>query len=143
MDNPPRTLLQLPDSFTEELVADAPLGLWLQLDSCCKESSWVAAEFTPSGYMYLTWGWKSLAHARSLKEVHTLHFKFDRATMLFVKIFREASGRLECRIESDNRSSGHSSGDDSSGGAFLGGSGSDNNSHEPPRRCIKTENDSD
>ncbi|XP_073358041.1 uncharacterized protein [Aegilops tauschii subsp. strangulata] len=125
MDNPPRTLLQLPDSFTEELVADAPLGLWLQLDSCCKESSWVAAEFTPSGYMCLTRGWKLFAHAYGVKEGHTLHFKFDGAATLFVKIFRAAGDRLECCMESDSSIRSHSYGYDISdgGSASFGGSG--------------------
>nr|XP_020178608.1 B3 domain-containing protein Os03g0212300-like [Aegilops tauschii subsp. strangulata] len=114
MHNPPRTWLQLPDSFAKELVTDTPLGLWLQPDGCCNKSSWVAAEFTPSGYMYLTWGWKSFPHARGLKEGHTLHFKFDGAATLFMKIFGDAGGCLECCIENDNSSGGHSSGDDSS-----------------------------
>nr|XP_020164295.1 B3 domain-containing protein Os03g0212300-like [Aegilops tauschii subsp. strangulata] len=145
MDNPPHTWLQLPDSFAEELAADTPLGLWLQPDGYCNKSSLVAAEFTPSGYVYLTRGWKSFARARGLKEGYTLLFKFDGAATLFVKIFGEAGGRLECCMESDSSSSGHSSGDDSGddGSDSHGRSGSDADSDEPPRRCVKTEEDRD
>ena len=110
MNNPPCTWLQLPDSFMEELATDTPLGLWLQPDGYCNKSSLVAAEFTPSGYVYLTRGWKLFTRSRGLKEAHTLNFKFNGAAMLFMKIFKEAGGRLECCMESDssNSSSGGS-----------------------------------
>ncbi|KAM3209851.1 hypothetical protein ACQJBY_064101 [Aegilops geniculata] len=159
MDNPHRNWLQLPDSFAEELVAGVPLGLWLQSDGCYNKSSWVVAEFTPSGYMYLTRGWKSFARAHGLKEGHTLHFKFDGAVTLFVKIFGEAGGCLECCTESDSNGDGHSSNGNSSDGgdassgrsgserdggdASTGRSGSDDDTDEPPRRRIKKEEDSD
>lgn len=52
-------------------VVGAPsLGLWLQPDDCCNSSSWVATELTPSGFMFLKWGWKSFTLAHGLKEGH-------------------------------------------------------------------------
>lgn len=33
-----------------------PLGLWLQPNGCCNSSTWVATEFTSSGFMFLKRG---------------------------------------------------------------------------------------
>jgi hypothetical protein len=104
-----------------------PLGLWVQADGYCNGPSWVATEFTPSGFMFLKRGWKSFALARGLKRGHVLQFKYDGAATLFVKIFGISDNRLECCTESEDGSySGSSSEDDSdSGAAPSGGSGSD------------------
>ena len=47
MHHSPCTWLRLPDSFAEAMAERAPLGLWVQADSCCNGPSWVATEFTP------------------------------------------------------------------------------------------------
>jgi hypothetical protein len=86
----------------------------------------VAAEFTPSGFMFLKQGWKSFALARGLKRGHLLHFKYDGAATLFVKIFGVFGSRLEYCAESEDGSySGSSSEDDNdSGTSPSDGSGS-------------------
>lgn len=102
MENLPRTWLQIPCSFAEELATDGLAGLWLQPDGCCSRSSWVDVEITRSGYAYLTRGWQSFARARGLKGRHTLLFKFDSATTLFMKAFGEDGRRLGCCPEGDS-----------------------------------------
>jgi hypothetical protein len=108
----------------------APLGLWLQVDGCCNGPSGVAAEFTPSGFMFLKQGWKSFALMCDLKQGHLLHFKYDGAATLFVKIFRVFGSRLECCAESEDSSYSGSSGEDDSddGATSSGGSGKDDSS---------------
>ena len=78
MHRRPYTLLRLPVSFAEAMVDRAPLGLWVLADGCCNGPSWVATEFTPSGFMFLKLGWKSFALACGLKWGHILQFKYDR-----------------------------------------------------------------
>jgi hypothetical protein len=123
MESPPCTWIRLPRSFAEELPAGGPVGLWLQPDGCCNWSSWTEVEVTPSGYVYLTRGWQSFFHARGLKGRHTLHFKYDGATTLFVKIFGKDGGRLGCCPESDSSGGDHpcSNDDDRRSGDILGG----------------------
>ena len=67
MHHQPCTWRRPPDSFMEEMADRAPLGMWLMADSCCKGPSWVATEFTPTGFMFLRQEWKSFALARNLK----------------------------------------------------------------------------
>ena len=87
MEGPPGTSIQLPRCFTKELPAGGPIGLWLQPNGSCNRSSWSEVEVTSSGLVYLTRGWQTFARACSLTGRHTLHFKYDGAATLFVRIF--------------------------------------------------------
>lgn len=100
---------------------------------CYNKSSWVEVEVSPAGFVFLNRGWKSFARTHGFKEGHILHFKFDGAAALFVKVFGEAGGRLGCCMESCN-SSGHFS---------SGGSESDDQPDEPPCCRVKVEEESD
>ncbi|XP_020172571.1 B3 domain-containing protein Os03g0212300-like [Aegilops tauschii subsp. strangulata] len=112
MHRDPCTWLRLPESFTKELAERVPMGLWLQPDGCCNGPSWVVTAFTPSGFILLMRGWKSFAVARGLKEGHILHFKYDGAATLFMKIFGVIGYRLKCCTESDDSDSpGNNDGD--------------------------------
>nr|XP_020174742.1 B3 domain-containing protein Os03g0212300-like [Aegilops tauschii subsp. strangulata] len=137
MHHDPCTWLQLPYAFMREMAGREPLGLWLQPDGCCNGSSWVATEFTSSGFMFLKRGWKSFALAPGLKEGHIVHFKYDRAATLFMKIFGVAGYcHLDCCMESDN------SGSSSDGsGTSSEGRGSDDDFGDSPRPRIEEDSD--
>lgn len=60
-----------------------------------------------------------------------LHFEFDGAATLFMKIFAEAGNRLDCRMESNIDNSGGSFGDGSSDNTSSEGSGSDDDPGAP------------
>ncbi|KAE8809215.1 hypothetical protein D1007_14260 [Hordeum vulgare] len=102
----------------------APLGMWLQLDGCCNGPTWVATEFNSLGFLFLKREWKSFTLVQSLHDGHVLHFKFDESAMLFVKVFRSFSERLDCCMEDSSSGSSRPSGtDDSESGSSSGGCG--------------------
>ena len=88
-ENPAGTWLQLPCSFAGELPAAGPGGPWLQADGCCNKASWVAMVVSVVGNAALARGWQTFARARSLSSRCTLHFKYDGAATLFMRVFGE------------------------------------------------------
>ncbi|KAE8798283.1 retroelement [Hordeum vulgare] len=59
------------------------------------------------------------------QEGYVLHSKFDRAAMLFKKVFRDIGGRMDCYVESDSNGSNFASGTDGSGSSSSTGSHGD------------------
>jgi hypothetical protein len=96
--------LRLPDPFARVMENSRPLGLWLQADGCCNGPSWVVAEFSSAGSLFLTRGWKSFACSRGLRQGQLLQFRYDGAGTLFVKFFGVSGGRIECCTESESSS---------------------------------------
>lgn len=151
--------IHLPWFFTEELPAGGPGGLWLQADGCCGRASWVELEVTPAGNVFLNRGWQAFARARGLVGRRTLHFKYDGAAMLYIKVFREDGRLLGCCPEDDGGDGDHPSNGDggdgldselalsggreffSSRGTSSGQSSSDDNYSEPPRHDAWTRED--
>ena len=121
MDHRPCAWLRLPDSFAMEMADRVLLGLWVRADDCYNSPTWVATEFTPTGFMFLKHGWKSFALACCLKKGQVLLFEYDGAAMLFMKIFGITGCRLKCCMESDEIDSpgdvSPSDGSGSSGGS--------------------------
>ena len=79
-----------------------PSGLWLQADGCCNGPSWVVAEFSTTGSLFLTRGWKLFARSRSLAPRQLLHFKLIGVDTLTVRFFGATGVRLECCAESSS-----------------------------------------
>ena len=77
------------------------------MEGCPNGPSWVVAEYAPDDTILLSKGWKAFARSRHLSKGQFLAFRFDGDQTLLVKIYRAASGRIECCTESEN--SGHSS----------------------------------
>lgn len=100
----PCSRLCLLDSFARVMEDGEPLGLWLQADGCCNGPFWVAAEFSPAGFMFLARGWKPFARSDDLRRGQVLQFRYDGAATLFVKFFRVSGGRMECCAESESGS---------------------------------------
>ena len=87
VERPEGTWIHFSRFFTEELPAGGPDSLWLQADGCFSKASWVEVEVTPAGNVFLNRGWQTFARTRGLRGRCTLHFKYDRAATLFVKVF--------------------------------------------------------
>ncbi|KAE8786496.1 hypothetical protein D1007_39646 [Hordeum vulgare] len=87
VEGTPCSWLRLLDFFTEEMEDLMPLGMWLQLDGYCNGPRWVATEFNTLGFLFMRSGWKSFALTQGLRDGHVLHFEFDGAATLFVKVF--------------------------------------------------------
>ena len=92
-ENPAGNWIQPPRFFVGELSASGPGGLWLQADGCCSKASWVAVETSAAGNIALARGWQTFTRMRGLGRWCTLHFKFDGAETLFVRVFREDGRR--------------------------------------------------
>ena len=155
-ESPAGTWLQLPRSFTGELSAGVLDGLWLQANGCCSKASWVAVEVSVAGNVALVHGWQTFSPARGLSRRCTLHFKYDGAATLFVRVFGEDGRRAGCCPEDsdgdevlglgDGRGEdegelalGDGHGSSSSGGSSSGESSSSGGYDQPPRRraCFK------
>ncbi|KAE8770088.1 hypothetical protein D1007_58202 [Hordeum vulgare] len=87
-------------------------------------------ELNSLGFLFLRRGWKLCALAQGLQEVHVLHFKFDDAAMLFVKVFGSAGGHVDYCMEGGR--SNPSGTNDSGYNSSFGGSDGDNNSNGSP-----------
>ncbi|KAE8792627.1 hypothetical protein D1007_32807 [Hordeum vulgare] len=85
-------------------------------------------EFNSLGFMLLKHGWKSFALADGLQEGYVHHFKFDGATMLFMKAFGNTDGCLDCCMEGDSSGSSSPSGTDGNSTSSSARSGGDNDS---------------
>ena len=95
-------MVQLPRSFTGELPAAGPGGLWLQADGCCSRASWVTVEISVTGNMALAQGWQTFAHTHGLGRWCTLHFNYDGDATLYVRVFGEDRRRVGCCPEDDD-----------------------------------------
>ena len=103
----------------------------------------------PSGDVFLERGWQSFVRACRLQGRCTLHFRYDGALTLFVRVFSEEGMRLGCCPKADDeedggdgvRRSSSSSGDELGPGVCRGppfcgrsSSSSSGGRDEPPRR---------
>ncbi|KAE8789725.1 l-ascorbate oxidase-like protein [Hordeum vulgare] len=137
----PLTLLRLPDLFAEDMEDLVPLGLRLQPDGRCNRPSLVATDFNSLSFLFLRRGWKSFTLDQGLWDGHVLHFKLDRATTLFVKVFRSAGGRMDCSMK--DRGGGPSDIDDNGNNSSSDGSGGDTHCDGSVGACVKEEAESD
>jgi hypothetical protein len=140
-ERPAGLRLQLPRLLASALPAGGPGGLWLQADGCCSGASLVEVEVTPAGNVFLNRGWRPFARACGLQGRCTLHFRYDGAGTLFVRVFGEDGRRVGCCPEGDSDDDELELGDDrstsgSSGSSSGGTSSSD--CTEPPRRRART-----
>lgn len=67
------------------------------------------------GFLFLRRGWNSFALAQGLQDRNVLHFKFDRVSTLFVKVFGSAKTRLDSCVEDSSGSDSGSASIDNSG----------------------------
>ena len=94
LESPAGTWLQHPHSFPGELPAGALDGLLLQADGCCSKASCVAVEVSSASNMALAHSWQTFTRACGLSVQCTLHFKYDGAATLFVRVFVEDGRRV-------------------------------------------------
>jgi hypothetical protein len=146
-ERPAGLWFQLPRLLASALPAGGPGGLWLQADGCCSGASWVEVEVTPAGNVFLNRGWQPFALARGLQGRCTLHFRYDGAGTLFVRVFGEDGRRVGCCPEGDSDDGELELGDgrstSGSRSSSSGGSTSSSDYAEPPRRRARTEEGSE
>src|SRR4051812_708226 len=96
--------MRVPYSFSKDMVASRPSGLWLRSEGCPHGPIWVAIDFSENNAMYLEKGWKTFLRSKNISEGRTIIFSYDGDETLWAKFFDSDGDRVDCCFESASKS---------------------------------------